>query len=30
VLAAGTSVVVPLRPPTRVCSHGRLVFTPYR
>jgi hypothetical protein len=30
VLAGGTSVIVPVRPPTRVCSHGRLVFTPYR
>jgi Protein of unknown function (DUF4232) len=29
VLAGGTSVIVPVRPPTRVCSHGRLVFTPY-
>jgi hypothetical protein len=30
VVAGGTSVIVPVRPPTRVCSHGRLVFTPYR
>jgi hypothetical protein len=29
VIAGGTSVIVPVRPPTRVCSHGRLVFTPY-
>ena len=30
VLAAGSSVVVPLRPATRVCVHGRMTFTPYR
>ena len=30
VLAAGASVVVPLRPPTRVCVHGSMTFTPYR
>ena len=30
VLVAGASVVVPLRPATRVCVHGRMTFTPYR
>jgi Protein of unknown function (DUF4232) len=30
VFVPGTSVIVPLRPPTRVCEHGRLSFTPYR
>jgi Domain of unknown function (DUF4232) len=30
VLAAGLSIVVPLRPATRVCVSGRLSFTPYR
>jgi hypothetical protein len=30
VSAAGLSVVVPLRPPTSVCEHGRLTFTTYR
>ena len=30
VLAAGASIVVPLRPATRVCVHGRLSFTSYR
>ena len=30
VLAGGLSFVVPVRPPTRVCEHGRLSFTPYR
>jgi hypothetical protein len=30
VSAGGATIVVPLRPPTPVCEHGRLVFTPYR
>jgi Protein of unknown function (DUF4232) len=30
VSAGGTSVVVPIRPATPVCEHGRLTFTPYR
>ncbi|MDX6441597.1 MAG: hypothetical protein QOE43_1326 [Gaiellaceae bacterium] len=28
--AAGTTVVVAIHPPTRVCVHGRMTFTPYR
>ncbi len=30
VVVAGTRFVVRVRPPTSVCEHGRLVFTPYR
>ena len=30
VSAGGATVVVPIRPPTSVCEHGRLSFTPYR
>jgi Protein of unknown function (DUF4232) len=29
VTAGGATVVVPLRPPTRVCVHGHLTFTTY-
>ena len=27
--AGGGRILVPISPPTRVCSHGRLVFTPF-
>jgi hypothetical protein len=30
VVAGGATVVVPIVPPTRVCVHGRMTFTPYR
>jgi hypothetical protein len=30
VVAGGVTVVVPVLPPTRVCVHGRMTFTPYR
>jgi hypothetical protein len=30
VVAAGSSFVVPVRPPTSVCEHGTMTFTPYR
>jgi hypothetical protein len=30
VVAGGATVLVPVRPPTRVCVHGRMTFTPYR
>jgi hypothetical protein len=30
VSAGGASVVVPIKPPTSVCEHGRLTFTTYR
>jgi hypothetical protein len=30
VVAGGATVVVPVLPPTRVCVHGRMTFTPYR
>jgi hypothetical protein len=30
VVAGGATVVVPIRPPTRVCVHGRMTFTSYR
>jgi hypothetical protein len=30
VVAGAATVVVPVLPPTRVCVHGRMSFTPYR
>jgi hypothetical protein len=30
VTAGAATVVVPILPPTRVCVHGRMTFTPYR
>jgi hypothetical protein len=30
VTAGGASLTVPILPPTRVCVHGRMTFTPYR
>jgi len=30
VTAGAATVVVPIRPPTRVCVHGHMTFTPYR
>jgi len=30
VAAGGARFAIPVKPVTRVCEHGRLVFTPYR
>jgi hypothetical protein len=30
VVAGGATVLLPVLPPTRVCVHGRMTFTPYR